>query len=875
MVDAGHDTIESTAPGGASVEAYAYSPAGSGSPTKITTAAGDGSWRVDFSGVFDVQPGGTANAVVRDSDGDATTVSKQPALLYARLTNDWFNVTGFGSDSALAYTLRSAPGGSVLANGTVMTDDWGSAFVYGVGDLVPGQQLTVTDGAVTKDLTFTDVKITSVDAAADAVTGTAPAGSDLEVSVYRSPSSYTLHATAGADGKWLADFTGSFDLDGGTSVTAVVRDGDGDATSVDRQPAVLQVSLTWGDAFVTGMTPNASVTFTLRDTPGGAVLASGSQTASSYGTASWYPPGSFAPGMELSVDDGSSRKALTISALTITAIDARGASVSGTASPGAHVSVYVRNSSLASPTREVVADATGNWSADFAGLFDLHGVTALASIFDGDGDYTSVQRQAASIDASLMDGAISAYGLAPWANSTLTIRGTAGGTVLATRTAKSDGYGYLWFGQYRDHGVELAPGNELTVTDGTTTKHLTLADVSVRSADVAADVVTGRAPAGAGVDVLVANGSTSLTATATADGAGRWRADFHGRYDISWSTDATASVHDEDGDVTEARKLPTRLFALVAQDELFLSGFVSHSAVTVTLRTSPTGAILYSGEVSADSYGSAVVERVTHGVDLTAGTYVAATDGENMKDLTLAAIKITGVDAIADVVRGTAPAGARVDVYVASASMHVTTGSDATWLADFTGAYDIRGGSTARAETDDAELDTTATMWAPWLDTTPPTIAAPAGVGVDASSTTGGIARFSVTASDDVDSAPTLSCSFESGTWFAIGDTTVDCTATDAVGNQAATSFVVHVRGAAEQLVRLRTAVVHVGPGTSLADRVTAATNALAAGNRVLARSILNAFANQVRAQSGKSIAPATAATLLADAQRIRNVIGS
>jgi len=79
---------------------------------------------------------------------------------------------------------------------------------------------------------------------------------------------------------------------------------------------------------------------------------------------------------------------------------------------------------------------------------------------------------------------------------------------------------------------------------------------------------------------------------------------------------------------------------------------------------------------------------------------------------------------------------------------------------------------------------------------------------------------------------------------------------------------------AAEQLVDLYKAVVGVGPGTSLADKVKQAQNYLAANDKADTCSTLNAFINQVKAQSGKSIATATANTLIAEAAQIKTLLG-
>jgi outer membrane protein assembly factor BamB len=78
-------------------------------------------------------------------------------------------------------------------------------------------------------------------------------------------------------------------------------------------------------------------------------------------------------------------------------------------------------------------------------------------------------------------------------------------------------------------------------------------------------------------------------------------------------------------------------------------------------------------------------------------------------------------------------------------------------------------------------------------DTTPPTLNLPGDITVEAPDSSGTNVYYSVSASDDRDPNPTVSCSPASGSFFAVGDTTVTCTATDASGNQASGSFTVHV----------------------------------------------------------------------------------
>ena len=158
-------------------------------------------------------------------------------------------------------------------------------------------------------------------------------------------------------------------------------------------------------------------------------------------------------------------------------------------------------------------------------------------------------------------------------------------------------------------------------------------------------------------------------------------------------------------------------------------------------------------------------------------------------------------------------------------------------------------------------------------DTTPPEITVPGAMSVPATSPAGARVTFDVSAVDAVDGAVPVTCNPSTGSVFAVGDTSVTCNASDAAGNATSAGFAIHVKGAAEQLVDLGGAVVGVGPGDSLADKVGEAAAALRAGDRMTASSILSAFISQVQAQAGKSIGHTAATALIADASRIQAVL--
>lgn len=78
-------------------------------------------------------------------------------------------------------------------------------------------------------------------------------------------------------------------------------------------------------------------------------------------------------------------------------------------------------------------------------------------------------------------------------------------------------------------------------------------------------------------------------------------------------------------------------------------------------------------------------------------------------------------------------------------------------------------------------------------DTTAPELSVPANITAEATSAAGAAVSYSASAVDDVDGSVPIDCSPASGSTFALGATTVNCSATDAAGNEATGSFTVTV----------------------------------------------------------------------------------
>jgi hypothetical protein len=170
----------------------------------------------------------------------------------------------------------------------------------------------------------------------------------------------------------------------------------------------------------------------------------------------------------------------------------------------------------------------------------------------------------------------------------------------------------------------------------------------------------------------------------------------------------------------------------------------------------------------------------------------------------------------------------------------------------------------------------------PIPDREPPTLSLPANIVVNATSPAGAVVTYAASASDAVDPSPTLICAPTSGRTFPIGTTTVACTARDASGNEATGSFTVTVKGAKEQLGDLIQEVVdatRLAPAAKTLligklDQLLASFDPTSATQRQAVCLALEVFKRVVQLQAGRTITQAKAAEWVADANRIRAVLG-
>lgn len=143
-------------------------------------------------------------------------------------------------------------------------------------------------------------------------------------------------------------------------------------------------------------------------------------------------------------------------------------------------------------------------------------------------------------------------------------------------------------------------------------------------------------------------------------------------------------------------------------------------------------------------------------------------------------------------IEATGPTGAIV-TYSASAN-DALTGPVGTSCSKASGSVFALGSTSVTCfASDPAGNEVSDSFTAKVEDTTAPALALPSNQTAEATGSGGAAVAFTATASDLVDGAVAVQCAPASGSTFALGTTTVNCSAEDAAGNLATGSFTVTV----------------------------------------------------------------------------------
>jgi large repetitive protein len=145
------------------------------------------------------------------------------------------------------------------------------------------------------------------------------------------------------------------------------------------------------------------------------------------------------------------------------------------------------------------------------------------------------------------------------------------------------------------------------------------------------------------------------------------------------------------------------------------------------------------------------------------------------------------------IAEATGPSGVAV-TYTASA-IDVVDGSVAPSCSPASGTIVALGITTVTCSaTDTAGNRASGSFTVTVVDTTPPLLTLPAPITAEATGPGGALVSYAASATDLVDGSVAVPCSPASGLPFALGSTTVTCSAIDAHGNTASASFTVTVQ---------------------------------------------------------------------------------
>jgi VCBS repeat-containing protein len=273
--------------------------------------------------------------------------------------------------------------------------------------------------------------------------------------------------------------------------------------------------------------------------------------------------------------------------------------------------------------------------------------------------------------------------------------------------------GNPFFAGFNMMGYELLPGFILTVTDGTTERSYTLANIAVTGFDLEADTISGIATPGKQVEVEVCakNWPCVRRFVTAAAGTGIWTADYahpgasdneQQLVDLRPGSVGRVTETDANGNRTWTNwEVPDpHMQASPLHDWVCAFGWPDGAPLTLTIDSPSNGAgvdkTVYASMGPPAAWNQpyagdrVAVFDLTGQFNLQSGDILTVTDGTSQRIYTATRVAITGFDLAADTVSGIATPGAQVEVRYRSVNMnqgairHLTSDAGTgNWTADF------------------------------------------------------------------------------------------------------------------------------------------------------------------------------------------------
>jgi hypothetical protein len=693
---------------------------------EVQPIAADGTWLADFAVFGDIlQPGTDGRSEVRDVNGNATAVDWHVPSPHFTVYPEWEAVEAWDWPDGALITASVSGKDACTAEGIAGYPEWDPSTTNvwmnfpEDCDVTEGDVVTLTaDGMDPQTHVVRNLSVTNVNVETNTVSGTADSGTVIYVWPHCC-GEYEVQPTAGTDGHWNAVFPEEFSLEPGMNGRSEVRDVNGNATAVDWQVPNPNIRAITNEDRVDGWQWTAGATATLTiDDPGtlqnpdftayGAVGfdEGNGQTYVNIGLGDY----DLKPGDIVTLTDGTATKSVTATSVTVTNVDVNTNVVTGTAEPGSQVWSAACQYGDCSQ-RTTTADLDGNWSIDFdedmpgqPNVDIVPGGSVDGEQFDDDGDSTlytwGVPNPTFGVRVNY--NSIEGWEWPLGATVTIEIAGWTDHEPLTATVGVADWDPNQTYFSLNIENYDLQTGDTVTVTDGNTTKELTITPFEITGYDLDTEMVYGEAGENQYVNVWTCwQNDPCIGRDETADASGYWETDFSVPGEQDWEQETAdlrpgswidSSVSDEDGDqILFGVNVPSyTLHVVPAHPEVHGHDWPQGEDITLIIDddTNTGNGVLYTQTKNADDdpWCGYPCFDLTGLFDLEVGQYVTMTDGNVSKTVQVSVLTITEVDIENDILRGVADPGSRVAVNIWSQdglARYVTTEPDGTWEADF------------------------------------------------------------------------------------------------------------------------------------------------------------------------------------------------
>jgi hypothetical protein len=507
-----------------------------------------------------------------------------------------YAVSGAAGVAQQAVTVTLRRGNAAAAAGGAMASSDGSFVVLlrdAAGNFVsilPGDLLELAAGGVTTSFTV-PAATAQVNLASKTLFGTGPAGAEVAdggLQCRRNP------FANGQGGGVIVDGGGNWvlpcgDLELGDTGSVFFTEASGNRTYVNWSTPYVTVRL-YGNQ-VSGITvPQAEIQLALRRGEGAAAAVVATATVQADASNGWFRAAFFGPGgLPFLTQPGDTLLATyggqTISVPLVAlaaAADVATEKVSGAGPAGAALEVSVEDDLGRAEVRPVTANAAGQYTADFAGAFDVAPGAQLQVMYrNADGNNVQLVQRVPLVRINLSSDIVDGFAVANGRAALALIRG---GATVATAEAATDAEGAFsaFFLDGQGNVIDLLPGDTVQVgmtaasaagvTEAAVPAAVTAGALALTVAlDAATDSITGNGPAGAPILIVAyrcAAGYCQAYATTVIAGSdGRYAAQLAGIFELDATSYAYAQARDAGGNLTSATTVPAETPQLAAIEE--------------------------------------------------------------------------------------------------------------------------------------------------------------------------------------------------------------------------------------------------------------------------------------------------------------------